>query len=183
MKIKNLNQDPTGQTWLLQTALKSAGFDIDLDNWRGPKTERALELFKQSLQSENFETDWHTVKASSFADPADVAAFKKCKALGNSDSFCFARGDNGIGAWGHNTAQEETPMCALPREIWQRAGKSGGAGVEVRFNGVTVVGILGDTMPSLANIKNGCGIDLNPGFGKEWELKPPFMVTVQWRWI
>src|SRR5947207_12121824 len=42
----------------------------------------------------------YSAKASSFADPADVAAFKRCKERGGSDQDCFKVGDNGIGAWG-----------------------------------------------------------------------------------
>jgi hypothetical protein len=129
------------------------------------------------------------VLASSFADPDDVRVFKRCKALGHSDQFCFKTGDNGIGKWGANTAQEHTPMCALPRDVWQRAGKKGGAKVRVTYRGemqnktpISVEGILADTMPSTANIKNGCGIDLNPAFAKKLGLKPPFKVPVEWEW-
>lgn len=182
MEIPNLSQDPTGRTWLLQTALKSLGYDVKVDNWRGAKTERVLVQFEQSLTSDK--DDWQKVKASSFADLKDVVAFKKCKSQGNSDMYCFSKGDNGIGKWMHNTAQDETPMCALPREIWQRANKKGGAKLQVRYNGVVVDGILGDTMPSLVNIKNGAGIDLNPAFSKKLGLTPPFMVEgVEWRWV
>lgn len=181
MTIPNLGQDPTGQTWLLQSGLKAAGYDIEADNWRGPQTERALRLFAQSLMQAGQE--WNEVKASSFADPADVRAFEQCKAQGGTDAFCFGRGDNGIGKWGHVTAQTTAPMCALPREIWQDAGKSGGAKVQVRYKGTVVDGILGDTMPRLANIKNGAGIDLNPGFSAILGLTPPFLVGgIEWRW-
>lgn len=179
MKIPNLSQDPSGQTWLLQTALNSLGYALEADNWRGPRTEKALSEFQKSL----FSDDWLTVTASSFADPADVAAFHRCKTTGRTDMECFAVGDNGIGLWQHNTAQDMFPMCALPREIWQDAGKTGGAGVLVRYNGIVVHGILGDTMPSLANIRTGAGIDLNPAFSKHLGLHPPFLVSgVEWRW-
>lgn len=125
----------------------------------------------------------HIVTASSFADPADVEAFKRCKARGYSDEFCFTRGDNGIGKWGHCTAQYRDPMVALPREDWQEAGKTGGAGVIVRYHGRTVHAILGDTMPHRANIENGAGIDLNPAAARELGLKPPFLVPgVEWEW-
>ncbi len=126
---------------------------------------------------------WHNVKASSFADSADVDAFKRCKAQGKTDAQCFRVGDNGIGKWGHFTAQESSPMCALPYEVWREAGKKGGAVVVVRYRGREVVGILGDTMPRLANIRNGAGIDLNPAFAKRLGINPPFLVSgVEWRW-
>lgn len=60
-----------------------------------------------------------TVKASTFADPADVAAFKKAKAAGKTDAQAFKVGDNGIGKWGDFTATETAAMCALPREDWE----------------------------------------------------------------
>jgi len=120
--------------------------------------------------------------ASSFADPADIVAFKRCKALGHTDMFCFRVGDNGIGKWGHNTAQTTTPMCALPPDDWKPLGKKGGAKVAVTYKGKCVVGILGDTMPWKKNIKNGCIIDLNPAFAKQLGLKPPFKTKVEWEW-
>jgi len=122
------------------------------------------------------------VIASSFADPADVRAFERCKALGHSDLFCFKTGDNGIGKWGHKTAQEHTPMAALPPDDWRAAMKKGGAKVAVMYKGKRVVGILGDTMPWKKNIRNGCGIDLNPAFAKALGLKPPFKTQVEWEW-
>ena len=62
------------------------------------------------------------VIASSFADLADVEAFKKAKAKGLTDQEAFKVGDNGVGAWGDFTAQEDTPMCALPPEDWLENG-------------------------------------------------------------
>jgi len=39
------------------------------------------------------------------------------------------------------------------------------------------------TRPHRANIKNGAGIDLNPGFAKAFGLTPPFKIAgVQWDW-
>lgn len=181
MKIPNLSQDPTGKTWLLQTALNSIGYDLVVDNWHGKKTEKALTDFMDSLTSQD---DWITVKASSFADPKDVEAFNRCKAYGKTDAQCFAVGDNGIGKWGHVTAQDKVPMVALPRDIWQRAERRGGAKVQVRFSGRVIDAILGDTMPSLANIRNGAGIDLNPAACKQLGLVPPIMQDgVYWRWV
>lgn len=182
MKIPNLTQDPTGKTWLLQSALRVLGYDIAVDNWRGPRTERALTDFMTRLESDD--GGWQSVKASSFADIKDVAAFQRCKERGGSDMQCFAVGDNGIGAWGHKTAQTHTPMVALPREIWKRAGKSGGAKVQVHYLGRVAEAILGDTMPSLANIRNGAGIDLNPACSLALGQTPPHMLEgVRWRWV
>ena len=121
--------------------------------------------------------------ASSFAD---LAAFKRCKAQGKSDVECFKVGDNGVGAWGDTTATEDVPMCALPPEDWlERWGARSlarGKRVTVVYIGQRVVGELRDTMPHRVNIRNGCGIDLNPGFAKAFGLKPPFKVPVEWCW-
>ena len=123
------------------------------------------------------------VKASSFADPADVAAFRRCKASGKSDQECFKVGDNGIGCWGDDTTADK-PMCALPPEDWKPLGaKARGALVLVKANGREVVCELRDTMPQKANIKNGAGIDLNPAAVKALGLRQPIMVAATWEWV
>lgn len=125
----------------------------------------------------------HEVKASSFADLADVLAFKKCVARGHTENYCFGEGDNGIGKWGKKTAQEVIPMVALPREIWRDAGKTGGAKVIVGYKDFPPLeAFLEDTMPSLANVKNGAGMDTNPAVAKAFGLKPPYMVPMTWAW-
>jgi hypothetical protein len=56
--------------------------------------------------------------------------------------------------------------------------------VAVTHAGKTVIGELRDTMPRKANITNGTGIDLNPGFAKAFGLRPPFMLHgVRWEWV
>ena len=126
------------------------------------------------------------VKATSFADLADVEAFKKCKDRGGSDNDCFKVGDNGIGFMGDDCARTATPMCALPPEIW---GKKWGSRqkahlkpVNVTIGGKTVRCVMGDTMPHLGNIKNGAGIDLNPAAVAAFGLKPPIKVDAVWSW-
>src|SRR5258708_5850958 len=127
------------------------------------------------------------VTASSFADLKDLAAFQHAKALGWSDARAFQVGDNGIGAWGDFTARDDIPMCALPPEDWLAKWNSGakarGKKVAVTYEGRTVGGELRDTMPHKEHIKNGAGIDLNPGFAKAFDENPPFMLDdVQWEW-
>ncbi len=120
--------------------------------------------------------------ASSFADPKDVAAFKRCKATGKSDQECFRVGDNGIGCWGDPTTGP-VPMCALPPEDWRPLGSAArGAKVAVTISRKTVVCELRDTMPARANIKNGAVIDLSPAAGAAFGLRPLFMVPCSWRW-
>lgn len=126
-------------------------------------------------------------KATSFADPADVRAFLKCKKEGRTDEDCFNVGDNGIGYWEDVTAQEDTPMVALPppiiREKWGTLAKGKHAKVEVHClaNDRKVIAIVADTMPSKP--KNGAGIDLNPATVKALGLRPPLETQVRWTWV
>jgi hypothetical protein len=127
------------------------------------------------------------VRATSFADPADVAAYNKAIAAGKTREEALALGDDGVGAWGDDTTSEGVPMCALPPEDWQAKWGAGdnarGRKVSVTYNGKTVIGELRDTMPPKAAIHNGAGIDLNPGFAKAFNEKPPFVLEgVKWEW-
>lgn len=134
--------------------------------------------------------EWHTVKASSFADAADVRGFRRCKQQGNSDQFCFGKGDNGIGFAGHpwqtDCTDESIPYVALPPEDWAPKWGASSAAVHqkvaVTIGGKTIVCELGDTMPHRANIHNGAGIDLAQGAQKAFGLNAPFMVDAQWSW-
>ncbi|HMJ06372.1 MAG TPA: hypothetical protein VK474_08985 [Chthoniobacterales bacterium] len=151
----------------------------DVDGKAGPQTWGAI----VAALAPELATAWQTVFASSFADPADLDAFRRCKATGKTDKQCFAVGDNGEGRWDHFTAQERIPMAAIPSDVWAAAGKTGGAPIEVRYAGKIVFGILGDTLPPTNEIHNGAGIDLNPAFAKAFGVKPPFMIAVEWRWV
>lgn len=131
-------------------------------------------------------TDTRRGLCSSFADLADVRAFKRCKATGASDQACFRVGDNGIGCWGDLTAQETDPMCAVPPDDmimrWGSVDAAKHKKVLVTANGKTITVKLADRMPWKKNIKNGAIIDLNPAAAKELGLKPPFMVNGSWTW-
>jgi len=127
------------------------------------------------------------VTASSFADLADVRAYKQAIANGKTEQQAFAVGDNGVGAWGDVTATRLKPMCALPPEDWKARWGNGhnarGKKVSVTYKNKTVVGELRDTMPHKKNITNGAGIDLNPAFAEAFGLRAPFMVhDVRWEW-
>jgi hypothetical protein len=124
----------------------------------------------------------HSVKASSFADPADVRRFKACKARGGSDEECFKTGDNGIGCWGDDTTAR-VPMCALPPEDWRPVSHPRGKKVLVKCEGKEVVCELRDTMPKKANIHNGAGIDLNEAAWKALGHTPPQMRAATWEWV
>lgn len=125
--------------------------------------------------------------ATSFADPADVRRFRVCKQKGHSDTYCFNYGDNGIGAWGDNTAQEKTPMVALPPEHmiekfgrWQKAHK---AKVLVEVNGRTTEAIVADRMPFRKYRRYENMIDLNPAALKKLSLKAPLKIDAKWKWV
>ena len=128
----------------------------------------------------------HKVKASSFADPADVEAFRKCKERGGSDQDCFKTGDNGIGYWDDITSEGSGPSCAIPPDdMISKWGSINGAKhkpVEVNANDKTVICICKDRMPQKKNITNGAGIDLNPDACRELGLEPPIMVSATWKW-
>ncbi|MDQ6624099.1 MAG: hypothetical protein M3Y86_11540, partial [Verrucomicrobiota bacterium] len=59
--------------------------------------------------------------ATSFADPADVAAYEKWygiylkEGMSHADAMlaAFRHGDNGEGVWGDSTKQGTGPSCAL----------------------------------------------------------------------
>jgi hypothetical protein len=127
------------------------------------------------------------VNASTFADPKDFAAYKKAIAQGKTEQQALAVGDNCVGCWGDSTASVDVPMCALPPEDWTAKWGAGsnarGKKVAVTYKGKTVVGELRDTMPRKASIKNGAGIDLNPGFVKAFGLVPGFLLPgFKWEW-
>lgn len=157
----------------------------------GPKTLDAYNLLAGLPDSSQWPPDasaptsgdgWHSVKASSFADPADVAAFRRCKNQGGSDQACFKVGDNGVGKWGDDCSQGSGPACALPPEDWGQFPDARGKKVVVRINGVSVFCNLKDTMPHKANITNGAGIDLNPDTVAELGQRVPLMIAAEWRW-
>ncbi len=147
--------------------------EVTVDGIWGPKSQAAFEKVitgggKVSVG-----------KASSFADPADVAAFKKCKAQGKTDKQCFAVGDNGIGQFGEITAQTHTPMCALHASdmiaYFGSVKASAHKEMKVHANGKSVVCRVEDRMSSPKRI------DLNPAAAKALGLKPPFLVAATWQ--
>lgn len=167
----------------IQQVLRDNGFDPGpIDGDFGVRTYAAL----NRLDLAQDVAAAHRVKASSFADPADVVAFKRCKSEGGTDMACFKVGDNGVGLWGDDTT-EPHPMCALPREDWlERYGpgeNARGRLVRVTVGDKSIDCELRDTMPRRENIRNGAGIDLNPGACHRLGLTPPIFTTVTWQWV
>ena len=126
------------------------------------------------------------VIASDFASLADLEGYKKAKAKGMSETQAFKFGDNGLGCWGSLTAQEHTPMCALPPDdMIAKFGtvlKAKNAKVKVTIGKLTIICTLADRMPWKKNIRNGCGIDLNPAALKLLRLETPVKIAAAWRW-
>ncbi len=162
-------------------SLQRVLFPSNPEEWDGiwgPKSAAALDAVIHPSDG------WHNVKASSFADPADVRAYDKCKAAGNSDHYCYGFGDNAVGCWEDSTREGTGPSVALPPEDWEQFGTNAHLKkVEVRYGDKTVIAELKDTMPHKANIKNGAGIDMNPDTCAALGLTPPVMVKAAWRWI
>lgn len=97
-------------------------------------------------------------RAAEFATPKDLANFARNGSL--------ATGDNGLGAFGHNTAGK-TPFVALSRDVLDHAfgtaSLARGKHVEVIApNGTKAVIEIGDIGPRVANRGNNSVLELNP---------------------
>jgi hypothetical protein len=160
---------------------------VQADGVWGKKSQAALDKITAPESDVSTEAE-HDTYASSFADPADVKAFNECKAKGNSDSYCFQFGDNGIGCWGQSTVEGTGPSCALPPEYmterWgsKSAAKNKRVRVKRKSTGDVVECVLKDVMPSVANLANKAKIDLNPDACAAIGLEPPCMEPVVWWW-
>ncbi len=158
-----------------------------IDGDFGQKSQDAFEtLLGCSQTTASASSPVHAVKASSFADLADVAAFKRAKSEGMSDQEAFKYGDNGIGFTGIDCTDLNIPYVALPPDDWKPkwGTKENAAGtlLFVTINGVKNICKIGDTMPWKKNITNGAGIDLAPGAQAAFGLKPPFLIDASWQW-
>lgn len=174
--------------WKITELQKVLGVTAD-GKW-GPQSQAALDhLIAESRinPAPVVGKEFHHGKASSFADPADIKAFRKCKDAGGTDQDCFRIGDNGIGCYGDDVSEGSGPSCALPpedsEEKWGTVAAAKHKGVEVTANGKSVLCVLKDRMPHRANIKNGAIIDLNPDAAKALGVSPPFMIPAAWRWV
>lgn len=124
--------------------------------------------------------------ASSFADAADVRAFRRAKARGLSDQEAFQFGDNGVGCFGDDVTTLKIPFVAVPPddmiERWGSVKAAKHKRVLVTIHGETKECVVGDRMPWRKNIRNRAVIDLAPGAQAAFGLKPPFMVKASWKW-
>lgn len=154
---------------------------VDPDGIWGPKSQRALaDLLRPAVVD-------HPVIASSFADPADVIAYRKAISLGMSEEEALAVGDNGIGCWKDPTVEGTGPACALPPEDIEEQWGDVDAGkhkqVLVQRENREVVCILKDRMKHRAHLTTRARIDLNPDACKSLGLTPPVMAPVVWSWV
>lgn len=128
------------------------------------------------------------VKASSFADLADLHAYQRAISSGDSVKEALAKGDNGVGCWGDNTAQTVVPMAAIPPEdMISHFGSVANAKhkpITVTYKSKSIHGMVADIMPHLrqALAQNGCRIDLNPAFIQALGLPPSAGVEVDYEW-
>src|SRR5260370_17257596 len=79
---------------------------VDADGYWGPKSQAAL-------NTELGNSTGFSATASSFADPADVVAFNKCKAQGKTDQQCFKVGDHGIAQFANTPPQDQRPLSTV----------------------------------------------------------------------
>lgn len=145
------------------------------DGLWGPVSQAAL----NKALADNF--PWFAATASSFADPADVDSFRKCKLTGKSDQACFKVGDNGVGQFGEVTAQEKDAMVAIHREDmiakWGSVNAAAHREVRVTVGTKTINALVEDRLGVTGRI------DLNPACAKKLGLKPPFLVKCTWSWV
>jgi hypothetical protein len=156
---------------------------VEQDGIWGRKSQAALDAILHPVESTDGE---HHVIASSFADPADIRAFRRCKWAGGSDQECFKVGDNGIGCWADDVSEGSGMSCALPPEDMEAkfgsVASAKHAKVKVIMKGTEIVCTLKDRMPHKANIKNGAGIDLNPDAVRACGMEPPILHQAIWQW-
>jgi hypothetical protein len=156
---------------------------VDADGFWGPVSQEALNKERsEGAAPPGAGAGGFKAEASSFADPADVRAFERCKATGKTDLACFKVGDNGIGQFGKITAQDHTPMVALHKaDMIARWGSVHGAAhraVTVTIGGKTIQATVEDRLGVAGRI------DLNPACAKQLGLNPPFLIkNCVWNWV
>jgi hypothetical protein len=132
----------------------------------------------------------NVVLGSDFADQSDYDAYVRAKAEGKSEDEALAVGDNCVGYWGDKTGPSNVPpYIALPPEVLSETWGSIGAShlqpvlVTNPKNGQSVTAKVADTMPHIANIRNGARIDMNSATIAALGLVHPVMATVTWQKI
>lgn len=164
------------------------------DGVPGPKTDAAWEALKAAYRASlaSGGTGRRAAQASSFADPADLEAFAKCKRdhgyrsngvwhEGGSDNHCFEVGDNGIGAWGDATVEGSGPCVAITaKELIAKWGST--------ENGRhRIVRVFYKDKVAEFPVKDLLGVsgrvDLNPDACEVLGLKIPVSANIEWEWV
>ncbi len=128
------------------------------------------------------------MKMTTFADAADVAAFRRCKAHGGTDHACFKVGDNAVGFWGDDTSEGSGPSVAvIPDDMRDKWGSVDAAHMKIVYVEVGDYGAYArvkDTMPprSYQAAHNGSQLDLNPDLCALLNLTPGVDIDGTWRW-
>jgi hypothetical protein len=154
---------------------------VPADGDWGARSSAALKcaIFGLSLLAPN------VTFGTSFADPADVAAYDAAIARGMSPEEALAIGDNGIGCYNNKTREGSGPQVALPPEFMlARFGgeaQAQGQPIKISLNGKTVVAKIGDVMPHLGEEPSGALIDNNPDVVRALGLEPPMKTTLTWQ--
>ena len=157
----------------------------------GPKSQAALHFLIDTYSELKMDTGRKKAQASSFADPADLTAFARCKRdggyhsndawhPGSSDEHCFEVGDNGIGAWRASTVAGSGACVAITaKELIAKWGSK-----DAGHN--KIVRVYYRDKQALFPVKDLLGtagrVDLNPDACHELGLTPPVMVDVEWEW-
>lgn len=164
---------------------------VTQDGQIGPQTLTALGYLTSAADGSEWpptaalvDAAIHSVLASTFADPEDLAAFKAAKARGESDQEAFKVGDNCVGEWGDSTAEGSGPSFALPPEDWRPFGAAPRLKkATISCGGKSVVAELKDSMPHVANITNGCRLDMNPDLCAALGIHVNSKTQVTWQWV
>lgn len=143
--------------------LQADDYPTSDDPYQGISDVRSGGLGSQSVSGQTPENiigadGFISGRAAEFATPHDLANYARTGSL--------ATGDNGIGAFGHNTAGAQ-PFVAVPRDVLSKVYGSekaaNGKMVQVIApNGQTAVIPIGDIGPSLRNRANNAVLELNP---------------------
>jgi hypothetical protein len=156
---------------------------IDADGFWGRVSQEALNDQRDAIAGTGgARGTGFKAEASSFADPADVRAFQRCKAQGKTDQACFKVGDNGIGQFGKITAQDHTAMVAIHKDDmiarWGSVNAAAHRLVSVTISGKTIQASVEDRLGVPGRI------DLNPACAKQLSLTPPFLIkNCLWNWV
>lgn len=123
-----------------------------------------------------------SAKITSFATYQDLVAYIRCLQSGKSTNTCYNYGDNGVGASGRVTAQQKTPMVALPAAVlkakWGSTKAAWGKKVRVHLRDQSAIAEVADLGPT--------GVcDLNPAALIALGLQPDAELSAvgKWEWV